>query len=68
MNKRKRYFIKQKLIGVTMIIFALISCHLTKEAFTALIITPIALVMIFSKKMIWMDSYFYEIQKMKKKS
>ena len=63
MNKRKRYFIKQKLIGVTMIIFALIGWHLTKEAFTALMITPIALVMIFSKKMIWMDSYFYEIQK-----
>lgn len=68
MNKRKRYFIKQKLIGVAMIIFALISWHLTKEAFTALMITPIASVMIFSKKMIWMNSYFYEIQKMKKRS
>lgn len=60
-NRRKAYFIKQKRIGVLMLILGLLSVPFLGNA-TALVFAfgPLGLMLIFTKEMIWMDDYFSE--------
>lgn len=54
MNKRKKYFTKQKLIGLAVLLLTLIDVR------AAFITVPIGLLLIFSKKTILIDDYFIE--------
>lgn len=49
MSKRKRYFIKQKLIGILIIILSVISVKLPIGIFTTL-----------TKEMVITDTYFFD--------
>jgi hypothetical protein len=63
MTRREKYFIKQKLIGILMAILSVLSViWLGGEAAVALIFVPIGLMLIFSKDMVWMDKYYFEVK------
>lgn len=53
MNKKQRYFVKQKLLGVAILLLTLIDI-------AALIAAPIGLFLIFTKRPILTDDYFIE--------
>ena len=63
-NREKRYFIKQKIIGTLVLIMGLLSVPFLGDA-TALLFAfgPIGLLLIFTKEKIWMDDYFFEMEK-----
>lgn len=58
----KRYFIKQKLMGALLVIFMLLTVVLSDGDLTAAIIfVPIGLYALFTKKMVMVDKYFFEV-------
>lgn len=62
-DKRTIYFRKQRAIGVCIVLLAVLSIILFEgDATAAVLIAPIGLYMIFTKKMVWTDDYFYEVQ------
>ena len=62
MDRQKQYFIKQKLIGVVIVLFAIFTIFmLDGDATAALLIAPIGICMIFTKKMVWTDDYWFEV-------
>jgi hypothetical protein len=65
MNRRTLYFLKQKLIGVFTVIFGIFATMRMRDLTPAVIMTPLGLSLIFSKKMIWMDKYFFEVEQKK---
>lgn len=66
MNKRKKYFKKQKAFGVFVLLFAIVSIFiLDGDATAALLFLPLALLLIFSKEMIMYDDYFFEVERKK---
>lgn len=60
MDKRRKYFIKQKLIGVAVLALSIVSVVLAKDAGFAFFGLPLGLLLIFTKQMFWMDDYFCE--------
>lgn len=66
MKKHQKYFIKQKLIGVGLLILPLLAYMLMPEAAViGLISIPMGLVLVFTKQMVWMDDYFWEVEENK---
>lgn len=58
MNKRWKYYVKQKLMGVLLIALGVIMAALDGWDITALLlILPIGLLMIFTKEKVWIDNY-----------
>lgn len=66
MTRRQAYFIKQKLIGVGVLLLTAFIVFILKEATIAFLIAPIGLVLIFSREMIWKDNYYYEVKRREK--
>ena len=66
MTEREKYFIRQKTYGVIFTILGIIPI-LFGAGIAAFIILPMSLPMIFSKRMIWMDEYFFKVQRMKER-
>ena len=66
MSRRKRYFMKQKLIGLMMIIMGIVGAIITRgidgSGAVLLIFGGLGLCMVFTKDMMWMDDYFYEVE------
>ena len=63
MTRKQSYFAKQKLIGFGIIIVSIIVGLIFKDAMLiSLIFIPIGLLAIFTKQMIWVDSYFLEME------
>lgn len=63
MDKRKKaYFIKQKLIGAALIVVAILAALTTGSATASFILVPMGLYLIFSKKMLIFDDYFFEVK------
>lgn len=60
MSKRKRYFIKQRLIGILMIVLSIISVKLTGDGTATLLLLPIGIFTTFTKEMVITDTYFFE--------
>lgn len=60
MSKRKRYFIKQKLIGILIIIVSVISVKLTGDGTAALLLLPIGIFTTLTKEMVITDTYFFD--------
>ena len=64
MTRRKKYFIKQKLIGVLWIALSIAAGFVMDYNFAlACGCVPIGLWLIFTKDMVWMDSYYYEVKR-----
>lgn len=61
MNKHKKYFVKQKLIGLIFLLASFVAIFIVKEGTIALIMIPMGLALIFSKEMIWKNRYYYEV-------
>lgn len=68
MTKRQKYFIKQKLMGVLGLVFAVLSVQLTNgDGTMAFILTIPSLVLIFSKKMLLVNNYYMDVMDKKSK-
>lgn len=59
MSKRKRYFIKQRLIGMLIIVLSVISVKLTGDGTVALFLFPIGMFTTLTKEMVITDTYFF---------
>lgn len=61
MNDRQKYFLKQKLAGIVMLVLAAVSVILLEGDITAAVVfVPMGLMLLFSKKMIWEDEFKFE--------
>lgn len=60
MSKRKRYFIKQKFIGIMIIILSVISVKLTGDGTASLFLLPIGIFTTLTKEMVITDTYFFD--------
>lgn len=62
-EKRKRYFLTQKLYGVAMLILAAVSVKLLEGDITAaFILVPMGIMLITSKEMLIVNKYFWECE------
>lgn len=62
-KRRRLYFLKQKVVGVFLLILTIFAVKLLEgDATIALITVPLSLGLIFSKEKWWMDSYYFETQ------
>lgn len=62
-SKRYYYFRKQKLMGLVLVILAVLSVILMEgDATAALLIGPLGLYTMFTRKMLITDDYFYEME------
>lgn len=60
-RRRRLYFLKQKVIGVFMLILTIFAVKLLDgDATIALLTVPLSLALIFSKEKLWMDNYYFE--------
>ena len=61
-NKRERikYFIIQKLMGLVIVVLAVISCIITGDGTAALLLTPIGVYTIFTRKFMITNTYYFE--------
>lgn len=57
MSKRQKYFLKQKLFGIGLIAIGILLMILSGDGSATIIIFPIGLMLIFSKKMCIIDDY-----------
>lgn len=65
MDKRKQYFIRQKLYGVGLLVLtAVIFMVMTDVTFT-LVTAPLGLWLLFTKEMVITDDYFFEVNEEK---
>ena len=63
MTRRQSYFCKQKLIGLGVIIMGIIVSLMFGGICPAYIVaTPVGLYMIFTRQMVWVDSYYYDVK------
>ena len=68
MTRRQKYFLKQKAIGLVLIVGTVIVALLVGGDITGALITiPVGLCLCFTKKMIWMDDYYWEVKEAKDK-
>lgn len=62
-KERRLYFLKQKAVGVFLLIFTIFVVKLLDGDVTiALLTVPLGLGLIFSKENWWMDRYYFETQ------
>lgn len=62
-KQHRLYFLKQKVIGIFFLIFTIFAVKLLDgNATIALLMVPLGLMLIFSKKKWWMDNYYFETE------
>ena len=61
-NKRERikYFVIQKLMGLVIVVLAVVSCVITGDRTAALLLIPIGIYTIFTKKLVITNTYYFE--------
>lgn len=62
-TRKQKYFIKQKLLGLLLIIFGVLSCVLTGDGTAMILFLIIGIGVIRTKEMVVMDKYYYETHK-----
>ena len=62
MTRRQRYFMKQKLIGLAMIILGIIPSFLMEDGNIFIVCVPMGLCLLFTKEMLWIDDYYREME------
>lgn len=66
MNKRFKYFLKQKAMGLLMLVISVVAVWPLEGDCTHMILTvPIGLILLLSKEMLIEDDYYYEVQERK---
>lgn len=66
MTERQKYFVKQKLIGIAMLLLTAVSwIVLDGDVTIGILYVPIGIYLIFTKKMWVMDDYFLQIEERK---
>lgn len=65
MKIKEMYFIKQKLLGVFLIILAALSVKVTDDLTAALLLAPVGIYAVLTKEMVITDSYFFECKERK---
>ena len=69
MDKRKSYFRKQKLAGLVLIAIAVVFDIINKGDMTAaLLLLPLGLYLVCTKRMVWLNDYFFEVKDENKES
>lgn len=62
-RRRRLYFLKQKLIGVLLLLVTVIMVKVLEDDATfALFTIPVGLMLISSKEKCWMDQYYFETE------
>lgn len=60
-NRKRRYFRKQKLMGLALALLGVLSAFILEGDITvAILLVPFGLYVVFTKEMLWMDDYYYE--------
>ena len=61
-NKREKikYFVIQKLMGLVIVVLAVVSCVITGDGTAALLLTPIGIYTIFTRKLVITNTYYFE--------
>ena len=71
MTRRQKYFLKQRLIGLAMIIGSILITYLFRHVEGSgtimIILIPMGLVCLFSKDMVITDKYFFEVREKKER-
>lgn len=63
-KRRRLYFLKQKVVGVFLLILTIFAIRLLDGDTTiALLTVPLGLTLIFSKEKWWMDNYYFETER-----
>ena len=57
MNRKKLYYIKQKLIGLLLIVLSVISAIVTGDGTASLFLVPVGIYVTLTKEMIIADDY-----------
>lgn len=60
MTERANYFVMQKLVGIAVLLFSAIVTGLCGDASICVITIPIAVVLIFTKKMLIANQYYFD--------
>ena len=70
MNKKKKmYFIKQKLMGMLVIVLAILSVIFSEgDGTAALVMVPMGIGLIITKDMVLMNEYYWEVKEMESKN
>ena len=63
LTRKQKYFIKQKLFGLFLIILGVLSCVLTGDGTAMILFLIIGIGVIRTKDMVVMDKYYYETHK-----
>ena len=61
-DKRERitYFVIQKLMGLVIVVLSVISCIITGDGTAALLLIPIGIYTIFTRKLVITNTYYFE--------
>ena len=59
-RERIKYFIIQKLMGLVIVVLAVISCIITSDGTAALLLIPIGIYTIFTRKLVITNTYYFE--------
>lgn len=63
-KRRRLYFLKQKVVGVFLLVLTVFMVKiLDGDATIALLTVPLGLTLIFSKEKWWMDNYYFETER-----
>lgn len=65
MSRKKKYFMTQKAVGLGMIIFSIVVALIYKDATLAIGLIPVGCLMVFTKNMILMNKYYFEVEEEK---
>lgn len=61
MTRKQAYFVKQKLIGLLLVVATVgFSLIFNEAAIVCLLSVPIGLILIFTKELVIVDSYYFE--------
>ncbi len=61
--RRKRYFFKQKMMGVLVLALTMFAIYvLDGDATISFVMVPVGCLLLFSKEKVWMDDYFFETE------
>jgi hypothetical protein len=63
-NKREKikYFIIQKIMGIGLIILAIISCKVLEDGTASILLIPIGIYTILTKKMVITNTYYFNLK------
>ena len=59
-REKIKYFVIQKLMGLVIVVLAVVSCIITGDGTAALLLIPIGIYTIFTKKLVITNTYYFE--------